>query len=395
MPRLLALARAFFSYLFFRLFTAKRVSAAAAVAVALIAAYIPTILNSQQQEALARNSTIEYYNSVFDSYYGKFLEEIAAEGEIFIWKKTADLKIENNALPERDRESERVLTQRADKAWSTHLRSKYGESEIRNLAIFLLKNADLVYECSHFYEIFEDISFLDGDFARGALKGFGRFTDTPQGYLDILQDFLEGFWSSSSMEELQCHRESIIKVFGHRFSEGFWYMRHFLYCDKFIVENYFRERYSDASPLYRLESISMASEQADLEFRYPDKHYAVMRTLMQSQNYKRNNLKSITFNFRLNLKRCNKDAIDTPLYISTPVDVRSERRNAKGAIGGRSQTWRSSWTRRGPIRIGPLGSGSRILWAHDPARRAAAFKAIAGDGMQIEGADGLSGSMET
>lgn len=281
---------------FFRLFTAKRVSAVAAVAVAIIAVFIPTILDSQQQEALVRNSTIEYYNSVFDSENGKRLDRVVAEGEIFIWKKVADLKINNDALPKQNRKSKGELIQAADKAWIMYLHNKLGESGIRALAIFLLKNADIVYECAHFREMFKDISSPDGHFSRGALKldGFGRITDTPQDYLDILR-----FWRTSSMEQVQCHRESIIKVFGHRFSDGFWYMRRFLYCDKFIVENYFREQHSDASPLYRLEAISMASEQVDLEFRYPDEHYAVMRTLVQSRNYKGNNLDSKPFNFRL------------------------------------------------------------------------------------------------
>ena len=50
----------------------------------------------------------------------------------------------------------------------------------------------------------------------------------------------------------------------------------------------------------------------------------------------------------------------------------------EGGDGGRSQTWRPSWTpRREPSRIGPLSSDSRILWVHDPAIRAAAFKAAA------------------
>ena len=268
-----------------QLVTAPRVSAGAAVVVAYAAVSIPAILDFQQQETLAKSSTIAYYRSVFDSRRGQILDEITNRGEIFVWKHGPGPYL-NRALLE-------------------YLRKEYGEPELRSLAIFLLKTSDIVYECAHLHEMFEDISSSgeNGEnFERGALKldRSDHSANTPQNYFDILRDFLWGFWGTRPSQPL-CHRESIIKVFGRRFYEAFWFLRPFLYCDEFIKKHYFGDKSNDSSALYRLESIAMVVAQTDLENHFPDRNHAVMRTFAQKKTYEDSNPGSTGYNVRLEI----------------------------------------------------------------------------------------------
>lgn len=282
-----------------RLVTAPRVSAGAAVVVACAAVSIPAILDFQQQETLARSSTIAYYRSVFDSRRGRILDEITTKGEIFIWKKHTDMHSIRDVQPEQQSElhiNEELLA---------YLLEEYDEPDLRSLAVFLLKTSDIVYECAHLHEMFEDISSSgeNGEnFERGALKldRSDHSANTPQNYFDILRDFLWGFWGTRPSQPL-CHRESIIKVFGRRFYEAFWFLRPFLYCDEFIKKRYFGDKFADSSALYRLESIAMVVEQTDLENHFPDRNHAVMRTFAQKEAYEKSNPGSTGYNVRLEL----------------------------------------------------------------------------------------------
>ena len=266
-----------------RLVTAPRVSAVAAVVsavaavvVACAAVIIPTMLDFQQQETLARSSTIAYYRSVFDSRRGQILDEITTKGEIFVWKHGSKPYL-NRAL-------------------LAYLRKEYGEPKLRSLAVFLLKTSDIVYECAHLHEMFE----------RGTLKldRSDRFSDALQDHFGILQALLWGIGGTRPPQPL-CHRESIVKVFGHRFYEAFWFLRPFLYCDEFIKKYYFDDKPTDSSALYRLESIAMVVEQTDLEDRFPDRNYAVMRTFAQKEDYEKPNSDSAVHNVRLEPEMCN------------------------------------------------------------------------------------------
>ena len=273
---------------------------------ACAAVVIPAILDFQQQESLARSSTIQYYHSVFDSPQGELLDKIATDGEIF-YRVRGDALIEwNNALPRYERKTENDLFRQLDREWSHLLSKEHGDAELRALAAFLLKTADVVYECGQFRDLFKDSIVGDKEFKWGAIEldPSVRLAHSAHSYFDILGAFLTGFFGTRETAP-QCHQESLLKLFGRRFSEPFWYLRHFLYCDSFIQRNFFeRGELSDASALYRLESIAMAIEQTDLEFRFPDKAYAVMRTLAESRVHQKSYPESITFNFRLEPTAC-------------------------------------------------------------------------------------------
>lgn len=271
--------------------TSGRVSAVATVVLACAGITIPAILDSQQQETSAKRWTIEYYRSVFDSPQGRLIEEITSKAEFFIWEEFKIQRERNDKLPDNQKESYDQLARKIDKALIDHLRVRYGESKFRTLVIFLLKTSDTVYECAGFHELFEDTGSLKlDDSGRLALAG------TSRGYFEIFRNSFEGFLGTR-MTGPECHQESMIKLFGRRFSEPFWYLRYYLYCDDFIGENYFRDKHS-STPLYRLESIAMASEKADLDFRYPDKSSVVVRTKKQSDAYKADS-DIMTANFRL------------------------------------------------------------------------------------------------
>ena len=291
----------------------KRVSAAATVVVAVAAFNIPVILDYQQQETLAKNSTIEYFRSLFNSANGRLLDAVATEAEIFIWRKRMSKPRENNGNvpPEKISSPEtKISLLEIDDQLINHLEGEYLKNnrlnqhdvDIPALTVFLLKTADLVYECANFREIFEDASIKGEYLERGAIKFDrpGRLVDTRKDYLDIIWDFLKGLWGARSVQP-QCHRESIIKVFGRQLLDAFWYLRRFLYCDKFIGDSYFHDKFSDSSPLYRLESIVMVVEQTDLEERFPDRNYAVMRTFAQKERYETFHPGFKVHNVRLNV----------------------------------------------------------------------------------------------
>ena len=282
------------------LVTSDRVSAVAAIVLAVAAVSIPAILDVQQQESLAKNSTVEHYRSLFGSPQGRLLDKITTEAEIFFWKELPVLRKRNEELPEDQRKSDGQMYREADKTWLVQLRNQYGEPKLRVLAVFLLKTADLVYECARFRDLFEDIESDGQVFKWGAVKldRSAPLAHTQRNYLYILYNFVRGFFGPRPTAP-RCHRESIVNAFGRRFSESFWYLRRLLYCDKFLANNYFRDPHSDSSPLYRLESIAMVTEQTDLEFRFPNEKYAVMRTLSQSHAYRKDHENTIAYNFRL------------------------------------------------------------------------------------------------
>jgi len=282
------------------LVTSERVGVAAALVTACAAVVIPAILAFEQQETQATHSTIEYYHALFDSPQGRLLDKIAADGEFFFGEEIRVLKRQNEALPEDQRKSDIKLYREVDQAWIAELRKLYGNSKLQALAVFLLKTSDVVYECARFHDLLEDREINGKIFEFVPVKSdiSPRLPETSRDYFDILREFVGGFfWTRQTTA--QCHQDSVIKLFGRRFSEPFWYLRYYLYCDKFIRGNYFLEEDSDSSPLHRLESVAMVVEQADLEFRYPNKDYFMARTFDQSRSYRKLNPDSITFNFRL------------------------------------------------------------------------------------------------
>ena len=220
------------------------------------------------------------------------------------WEKHKILKVRNDMLPDDQKMSRDELVHEADKATVEHLLKVYGKSKLRAVAIFLLKISDSTYECAGFRELFKDIVSNNKRFERGFLKPdtSALLAGAQRNYIDILQGFIRGFFGTRSLGP-QCHQESMIKVFGRRISDPFWYLRYFLYCDEFIDEHYFFSKYSDSSPLYRLESIAMVSEQIDLEFRYPGKSSVVTRTKDQSAAHKQAHRDSLhVYNVRLELQ---------------------------------------------------------------------------------------------
>lgn len=263
--------------------TSNRVSAVAAVAAAWAALVIPAILDFQQRESLAKSTTIEYFHRVFDSRDGRALEDIATEGEIFYSERWNARRAQYAELPEDEdkrREFRTAEFRKIDKAWRENLFEKHGgEHGLRKLAVFLLHQADVVYECARFREYFKDTTSGGHEFRWGAIKrdDSRRLVRPGKTYFGIIGDFVRGFVTTKETVDI-CHRDSLIHLFGRWFSSPFWYLRTFLYCDEFLRQYFFMEKYSDGSPVYRLESVAMVIEQIDLEFRYPHNWPVVMRT---------------------------------------------------------------------------------------------------------------------
>ena len=280
--------------------TSARVSAAAAVVLACAAVVIPAVLDFQQRESLAKNATVEYYHSVFDSPQGQRLGNLASDAEVFYWKTEKALRARDAALPEDQRKDSIELYREIDKAWLAYLLEELGEHELRKLAVFLLLHAEVVYECAGFRELFKDIESDGRKFRWGSLKldGSGRITRPGHTYLGIIRDFLGGFFATRPTGFI-CHRDSVIQLFGRWFSEPFWYLRGFLYCDDFLEQHFFRDKLSDSSSLYRLESVAMIIEQNDMEFRYPDNWPVMMRTKEEADAYKAFHPGTFAYNFRL------------------------------------------------------------------------------------------------
>ena len=280
--------------------TSERVSAVAAAVTAVAAVTIPAILALQQQERRAENSTIAYYRTVFESREGELISRMATEGEYFYDVEFSALVKRNDELSENQKKSIGDLYGEVDDAWYEYLLTKHRKPKLHKLAIFLLETADVVYECAQFRNLFEDIGTGAEKYKWGAIKldRDARYAQTTRGYFTVLGDFLGGFLGTRPKGP-QCHQDAIIKLFGRQFSAPFWYLRRFLYCDEYIRRKFFVEKQTDASAVYRLESVAMAIEQDDLEFRYPDQTYAVMRTRSHSNAHRKDYPQSIVFAFRL------------------------------------------------------------------------------------------------
>ena len=266
---------------------------------------IPAVLDFQQKESLAKNATIAYYQQMFDSPAGRLLEEIAIESEIFYWAKWASVREEYEKLPMNERADFGSTKYREfDREWRAILLEQFGsELELRKFAALLLQQSDDLYECARFREFFKDGNSGSNTLRWGALNldESGRLIRPEETYLGIVGNFLWGFYADRQTGPL-CHQDSVIGLFGRRFSGQFWYLRSYLYCDEFLRQNYFGDQYSDDSPIYRLESIAMVIEQVDLEFRFSDNWPVIMRTREEVDEYKASHSDArVVYNFRLNL----------------------------------------------------------------------------------------------
>ena len=250
------------------------ITALATVLLAVAAYLIPVGIDLEQRQKHAEAWTIEYYDSVFNSEPGRKLERLGREAEVSIWRHKALVKASGDISdPDDKAEYRRMITRAADASLWREFREEYGEENLRHLAIFLLRSADILYECGKYDKLFEN-GYLKVDDNGKLIRHDVSFWES------ALRRVIAG----GEAEFPLCDPASVNTLFGTRLADSLFYLRTFLYCDDFITTHYFREEGSN-TPLHRLESIVMVATKLDMEFRYPNVTKHVFRTHDLAREY--------------------------------------------------------------------------------------------------------------